>query len=206
MSTLIPPAALCILSTDTHPPIHQVSATPSPPPAPRVSRMGDLLGHPSTALTVAHYPHPTLPSPCLHTAGAKVAIIYHSAKDAEEVAAKLAKDHGVEVKAWKCDVGKADLVKKTFQEIDQTMGPVHGWVGRAICCVCVTLSCLRLISNDALLLRTLPLILLSPSSCPVSSPSEWRRPPRPTRPPTPADSRSCYQPVPASPLSRMLLT
>jgi len=64
-------------------------------------------------------------------AGAKVAIIYHSAKDAEEVAAKLSKDYGVECKAYKCDVGKADLVKSTFEEIDQKMGPVHGVVANA---------------------------------------------------------------------------
>lgn len=70
-------------------------------------------------------------SEALAKAGATVAIIYHSAKDAEEVAAKIAKEHGVKCQAWKCDVGNSELVKKTFKEIDETFGPVHGVVANA---------------------------------------------------------------------------
>jgi len=40
----------------------------------------------------------------------------------------LAKDHGVKVQAWQCDVGDAELVKKTFKEIDEKMGPIQGLV------------------------------------------------------------------------------
>lgn len=64
-------------------------------------------------------------------AGGNVAIIYHSAKDAEEVAAQIAKEHGVTVKAWKCDVGNQELVQSTFKEIDEKMGPVTGVVANA---------------------------------------------------------------------------
>lgn len=64
-------------------------------------------------------------------AGGNVAIIYNSAKDAPEVAAGLAKKYNVKVEAWKCDVGKPELVTKTFKEVDEKMGPVTGLVANA---------------------------------------------------------------------------
>ena len=64
-------------------------------------------------------------------AGGNVAIIYNSAKDAEEVAAQIAKEHNVKVQAWQCDVGNQDKVKSTFKEIDEKMGPVTGLVANA---------------------------------------------------------------------------
>lgn len=70
-------------------------------------------------------------STAIGKAGGNVAIIYRSAKDAPEVAAKLAKDYNIKAQAWQCDVGKADLVKKTFKEINDTMGPVQGLVANA---------------------------------------------------------------------------
>ncbi|KAF9511098.1 hypothetical protein BS47DRAFT_1471271 [Hydnum rufescens UP504] len=50
-------------------------------------------------------------------AGANVAIIYRSAKDAEQ--------------AYKCDVGDAELVNSTFKQIDDELGPVTGLVANA---------------------------------------------------------------------------
>ena len=70
-------------------------------------------------------------SETLAKASANVAIIYHSAKDAEEVADQIAKEHGVKVKAWKCDVGNPELVKKTFTDINDSFGPVTGLVANA---------------------------------------------------------------------------
>jgi len=64
-------------------------------------------------------------------AGAKVALIYHSAKDADEVAGAMSKEYNTEVKAYKCDVSDQDLVKKTFAEIDEKLGPVTGVVANA---------------------------------------------------------------------------
>ena len=70
-------------------------------------------------------------SETLAKANANVAIIYHSAKDAEEVAADIAQKYSVKCQAWKCDVGDADIVKKTFAEINEKMGPVTGLVANA---------------------------------------------------------------------------
>lgn len=70
-------------------------------------------------------------SETLAKASANVAIIYNSAKDAPDVAAEIAKQYGVKVEAWKCDVGDTELVKKTFKEIDEKMGPVTGLVANA---------------------------------------------------------------------------
>jgi len=70
-------------------------------------------------------------SETLAKAGATVAIIYNSAKDAPEVAANLAKTHGVKCEAWKCDVGDTEQVKKTFKEIDEKFGSVTGLVANA---------------------------------------------------------------------------
>ena len=59
-------------------------------------------------------------------AGGNLAIIYRSAKDAHEVAEKLAKEHNIKAQAFQCDVGQADLVKKTFTEINEKLGPIQG--------------------------------------------------------------------------------
>jgi NAD(P)-dependent dehydrogenase (short-subunit alcohol dehydrogenase family) len=64
-------------------------------------------------------------------AGGAVAIIYNSAKDAEDVAAQIAKEHGVKVQAFQCDVGKQDRVQAVFKEIDEKMGPVTGLVANS---------------------------------------------------------------------------
>ena len=52
--------------------------------------------------------------------------LQRSSKDAHDVADKLAKDHGVKVQAWQCDVGDDELVKKPFKEIDEKLGPIPG--------------------------------------------------------------------------------
>lgn len=62
---------------------------------------------------------------------ANVAIIYRSSKDAEEVAAKIAKQYNVRVKAWKCDVGNPELVTKTFKEIQTEFGQIASVVANA---------------------------------------------------------------------------
>lgn len=56
-----------------------------------------------------------------------IACPQRSAKDAPEVAEKLAKDFSIKCKAYQCDVGKADLVAQTFEKINSEMGPIHGW-------------------------------------------------------------------------------
>jgi len=64
-------------------------------------------------------------------AGARVAIIYRSAKDADEVATKLEQEFGTKAKAYQCDVSDADLVIKTFETIDNDLGPITGLVANA---------------------------------------------------------------------------
>ncbi|KAJ8701100.1 hypothetical protein PTI98_004061 [Pleurotus ostreatus] len=64
-------------------------------------------------------------------AGANVAIIYRSSKDAEAVAEKVANEFSVNVKAYKCDVSDTDLVNKTFQKIDDEIGPITGLIANA---------------------------------------------------------------------------
>ncbi|KAH7929033.1 NAD(P)-binding protein [Leucogyrophana mollusca] len=64
-------------------------------------------------------------------AGARVAIIYRSSKDAPDVAQKLSKEFNVDVKAYQCDVSDADGTNKTFNKIDKEMGPVTGLVANA---------------------------------------------------------------------------
>jgi len=64
-------------------------------------------------------------------AGASVAIIYRSSKDADEVAAKIGKEFGVKTKAYKCDVSDAELVNSTFTTIDDELGPITGLVANA---------------------------------------------------------------------------
>jgi len=64
-------------------------------------------------------------------AGARVAVIYRGSKDAAEVAETIGKDNGVKCKAYQCDVSDADLVTKTFKQINDEMGPVTGLVANA---------------------------------------------------------------------------
>ncbi|KZT26070.1 NADP-dependent mannitol dehydrogenase [Neolentinus lepideus HHB14362 ss-1] len=64
-------------------------------------------------------------------AGASVAIIYRSSKDAEQVATNIGKEFNVKSKAYKCDVSDADLVNKTFAKIDDELGPIKGLVANA---------------------------------------------------------------------------
>ncbi|EMD36981.1 hypothetical protein CERSUDRAFT_114883 [Gelatoporia subvermispora B] len=64
-------------------------------------------------------------------AGARVAIIYRSSKDAEKVAEGIAKDTGARCQAYQCDVSDSELVTKTFKKIDSEMGPVTGLVANA---------------------------------------------------------------------------
>lgn len=66
------------------------------------------------------------------TSNLSLFVVYHSAKDADEVAAGIAKQHNTTVEAWQCDVSKPDVVKKTFAAIDEKMGPVHGVVANAV--------------------------------------------------------------------------
>ncbi|KAL0951832.1 hypothetical protein HGRIS_008494 [Hohenbuehelia grisea] len=64
-------------------------------------------------------------------AGANVAVIYRSSSDAEDVAAKVAKEFNVKVKAFKCDVSDTDVVNETISAIEDQMGPVTGLVANA---------------------------------------------------------------------------
>lgn len=64
-------------------------------------------------------------------AGANVAIVFRSAKDAHEAAESIAKEYGVKTKAYQCDVSDADAVNKTFKQIDDELGPVTGLIANA---------------------------------------------------------------------------
>ncbi|KAL8292847.1 hypothetical protein RQP46_000541 [Phenoliferia psychrophenolica] len=64
-------------------------------------------------------------------ANATVAIIYNSATDAHEVAAGLAKQYGVKVKAYQCNVGDNAKVKATFKQIEADLGNIAGVVANA---------------------------------------------------------------------------
>ncbi|GAA5844767.1 hypothetical protein JCM3766R1_005270 [Sporobolomyces carnicolor] len=64
-------------------------------------------------------------SEALLNANATVAMIYNSAKDAEEVAADLAKKYNKTVKAYQCNVGDSDKVKSTFAQIEKDLGEIH---------------------------------------------------------------------------------
>ena len=67
------------------------------------------------------------------------------------MAEQLAKEYGVKVKAYQCDVGKPDLVTQTFQQIDQEMGPIAGCVsishGRSEACRADEVPALRAVSS-----------------------------------------------------------
>jgi len=79
-------------------------------------------------------------------AGARVAIIYRSSKDADDVASKLGKEFGVQTKAYQCDVADADLVVKTFEKINNELGPINGLIANAG--VSVVKPALELTSED----------------------------------------------------------
>ncbi|KAH8112794.1 NADP-dependent mannitol dehydrogenase [Phellopilus nigrolimitatus] len=64
-------------------------------------------------------------------AGASVAVIYRSSKDAEEVTQKIGKEFNVKTKAYKCDVGDDKLVTEVFKKIDDELGPVTGLIANA---------------------------------------------------------------------------
>ncbi|KLO09980.1 NADP-dependent mannitol dehydrogenase [Schizopora paradoxa] len=64
-------------------------------------------------------------------AGATVAIIYRSSKDAEKVAERIGREHGVKAKAYQCDVGDEELVTETFKKIDDELGPITGLIANA---------------------------------------------------------------------------
>ncbi|GAA5942560.1 uncharacterized protein JCM15063_000034 [Sporobolomyces koalae] len=64
-------------------------------------------------------------SEALLNANATVAMIYNSAKDAEQVAADLAKKYNGKVQAYQCNVGDSDKVKSTFAQIEKDLGPIH---------------------------------------------------------------------------------
>jgi len=85
-------------------------------------------------------------SRALAQAGASVAIIYRSSKDADDVAAKLGKEFGVQTKAYKCDVADADLVVSTLEKINNELGPITGVIANAG--VSVVKPALELTSDD----------------------------------------------------------
>jgi len=85
-------------------------------------------------------------SRALAQAGASVAIIYRSSKDADDVAAKLGKEFGVKTKAYKCDVADADLVVSTLEKINNELGPITGVIANAG--VSVVKPALELTSDD----------------------------------------------------------
>lgn len=64
-------------------------------------------------------------------AGANVAILYHSHPDAEKNAAEVAKEFGVKVKAYQCDVSDAEQVKKTVKQAEEELGQVTGLAANA---------------------------------------------------------------------------
>lgn len=79
-------------------------------------------------------------------AGARVAIIYRSSTDADDVALKLGKEFGVQSKAYKCDVADANLVANTLEKIDNELGPITGLIANAG--VSVVKPALELTSED----------------------------------------------------------
>jgi len=64
-------------------------------------------------------------------AGANVAVIFRSSKDAEEVTAKVGKEFGVKAKAYKCDVTNTEIVNNTMGLINKEMGPITGLIANA---------------------------------------------------------------------------
>ncbi|KAF8801994.1 NADP-dependent mannitol dehydrogenase MtDH [Phlegmacium glaucopus] len=66
-------------------------------------------------------------------AGANVAIIYRSSKNAPEVAKQVAEKYKIKAKAYQCDVSNTELVNKTFKTIDADpeMGSITGLIANA---------------------------------------------------------------------------
>lgn len=65
-------------------------------------------------------------------AGANVAILYRSHPEAEKAAESVAQKYQTKVKAYKCDVGDADLVKKTVEQAAKDLGtPIGGLLANA---------------------------------------------------------------------------
>ncbi|KAK4046847.1 hypothetical protein OIO90_006423 [Microbotryomycetes sp. JL221] len=71
-------------------------------------------------------------SEALAQAGASVAILFNSAKDAHEVADKLAKKWDAKIKAYQCNVsGDFGHIKDTFAQIEKDLGQIKGLVANA---------------------------------------------------------------------------
>lgn len=64
-------------------------------------------------------------------AGANVAILYHSHPDAEKMADEVAKEFGVKVKAYQCDVSDIEVVTKTVKQAESDLGEITGLVANA---------------------------------------------------------------------------
>ncbi|TFY80967.1 hypothetical protein EWM64_g3043 [Hericium alpestre] len=64
-------------------------------------------------------------------AGANVAIIYRSSKNAPDVADNISKEYKVKAKAYQCDVSDAEKVNKTFEVIERELGPITGVIANA---------------------------------------------------------------------------
>ncbi|KAK2462556.1 hypothetical protein APHAL10511_005526 [Amanita phalloides] len=64
-------------------------------------------------------------------AGANVAVIYRSSKNAEEVTKEIGERFGVKTKAYKCDVSNPELTNETMREIDRELGPITGLIANA---------------------------------------------------------------------------
>ncbi|OCF32385.1 hypothetical protein I316_06055 [Kwoniella heveanensis BCC8398] len=64
-------------------------------------------------------------------AGASLAIVYRSSKDAPEIAKKLSDEYGVRVEAYQCDVADQAKVGELFQKIWDDMGSIAGLVCNA---------------------------------------------------------------------------
>ncbi|SMR45420.1 unnamed protein product [Zymoseptoria tritici ST99CH_3D1] len=67
----------------------------------------------------------------LAEAGAKVALVYTSSKDAEESAAKLTRETGSTVKAYKSDVRDKDTITATIDQIAEDFGRLDICVANA---------------------------------------------------------------------------
>lgn len=71
-------------------------------------------------------------SEAVASAGANVAILFHSHPKAHEAAENVAKKHGVKVKAYQCDVSDAKKVKDTIEHIEKDLGtPITGLAANA---------------------------------------------------------------------------
>jgi len=79
-------------------------------------------------------------------AGARVAIIYRSSKDAQDVAKRLAKEFDTDVRAFQCDVSDAQKTLDTFNQIEREMRSVRGLIANAG--VSIVKPALELTSED----------------------------------------------------------